>query len=346
MRLLAEYLVAGAGPAGLTVARLLALRGRSVVVIDPEVEAAARLELLAPASLDTVAALGLMPLLDDPAIARPCLGIRRRWDSVEPEYEDFLRHPHRTGYVIDRVCFDQHLRAAAVAAGAEFLEARVSGAEPDGTAVRLAMNDGREETVAFAGTIIDATGRAAAIARRRGARITVRDRMVAELIEESCIESDVSTPAWLDVQRQDGSSWSYQIRGVGGHAQTWRIRRSGTADMQQAVRRVDASANMLSVAAGEKWIAVGDAASAFDPVASQGLFNALSSGLTAAGALISADGLSDTNAQLYSDAVAVAFAWSEAGRANVYGNGVAGWPLNPAAGTTSAGAVRTPAGRA
>ena len=37
--------------------------------------------------------------------------------------------------------------------------------------------------------------------------------------------------------------------------------------------------------AGEKWIAVGDAASAFDPIASQGIYKALSDGLEAARAI-------------------------------------------------------------
>jgi flavin-dependent dehydrogenase len=81
---------------------------------------------------------------------------------------------------------------------------------------------------------------------------------------------------------------------------------------------------MLSAAAGEGWIAVGDAASAFDPIASQGLFNALSSALVATGALLSADGLSPAAARLYSDAVAATFSWSEAGRSNIYGRDIHG----------------------
>jgi flavin-dependent dehydrogenase len=137
-RFRAEYLVAGAGPAGLTVARLLARKGHNVVVVDPGSREARRLELLAPASLSTIAALGLSPVLEDPAIARPCLGIRRQWDKAEVEYEDFLRHPHRTGYVIDRAGFDRRLQAAAAAAGVEFYQARVSGVEAGGVRVQAA----------------------------------------------------------------------------------------------------------------------------------------------------------------------------------------------------------------
>jgi flavin-dependent dehydrogenase len=105
--------VAGAGPAGLTAARLLALKGRKVLFVDPEPYIVAnRLELLAPASLGTITALGLAPLLDDPVVARPCLGIRRRWDSAAIEHEDFLRHPYRTGYVVNRARFDAPSRSS------------------------------------------------------------------------------------------------------------------------------------------------------------------------------------------------------------------------------------------
>ena len=335
-----EYLVAGAGPAGLTVARLLSLRGRRVVVADPGLPAAKRLELLAPAALGTVAAVGLSTLLADPAIARPCLGIRRRWDTAEAGYEDFLRHIMRTGYVVDRARFDVRLREAAVAAGVDFVEARVAGVEADGS-IRLAMNGGGTEKSAFAGIVIDATGRAANIARRKGARITIRDRMVAELIEETTALSDAEAPAWLDVWKQEASSWSYRIHGAGGHTQTWRIRRSRTRSTPGAILRVDASASILSEMAGDGWIAIGDAASAFDPVASQGLFNALSSALVAAGALLSRDGLNSATATHYSDAVAAAFHWSEAGRSNVYGE-TARIGTIPAAEIASADAVRTP----
>jgi flavin-dependent dehydrogenase len=315
----AEHLVVGAGPAGLTLARLLARRGRDVLVVDAGTAHADRLELLAPASLGTVTALGLAPLLDDPELARPCLGIRRRWGTAEIEYDDFFRHPHQLGYVVDRRRFDEQLRAGAIASGARFIQARASGTKGNG--VRLQIYGGTE-TVVIAGSIIDATGRTAAIARRRGARIAVRDRMVADLISDAPGDG-ANAPAWLDVERQDAAAWSYRVHGAGGRVQTWRVSRSGSLPATEGLRRVDASACIVSQAAGESWIAVGDAASAFDPIASQGLFNALSSALVAAGALLSRDGLNEAAAQIYSDAVAAAFHWSEAGRANVYARGAA-----------------------
>jgi hypothetical protein len=128
----------------------LSLRGRRVVIVDPDLLAGRRLELLAPVALGTVAAVRLSALLSDPAISRPCLGIRRRWNSTEPAYEDFLRHPHRAGYVVDRARFDRgSLRAAAVAAGVEFVKARVAGVEADGRGVCLAIDGAAAETLPF-----------------------------------------------------------------------------------------------------------------------------------------------------------------------------------------------------
>jgi flavin-dependent dehydrogenase len=311
-----DYLVVGAGPAGATVARLLALKGRAVIVADPGSPVANRLELLAPASLATVAAVGLEPLLNDPAVARRCLGIRRISDSGERDYEDFLRHPYRVGYVVDRARFDERLRAAAIAAGVTFCQLRATGVTPDGGIIFREGLSGATRLM-LANIVVDATGRAAAIARRKGARVTARDRRVAELIEDMHADA-VADTSWLDY-RSNGSSWSYRVHGPGERAQTWRVRASGTR-AGDALLTVDASASVLSEAAGEGWIAVGDAAIAFDPIASQGLFNALSSALVATGALMSADQLSLAAARLYSDAVTATFLASEADRVDVYKN--------------------------
>jgi flavin-dependent dehydrogenase len=334
--LLTDCLVVGAGPAGLTAARLLALKGRAVVVADPGGMAANRLELLAPASLATVAAVGLEPLLDDPGVARRSLGIRRRRAAGPPAYEDFLRHPRGNGYVVDRARFDARLRDAAIAAGVRFLRLRATGVTPDGGVI-CRDHDSGARRVAMADIVIDATGRAGAIARRRGARVTARDRMIAELMDDAVAGAGADTASWLDYQ-SEGSGWSYRIDGPGGRTQRWRVRASG-APAGDALLGVDASMHVLSEAAGEGWIAIGDAAIAFDPIASQGLFNALSSALVAAGAVLSTGRLSAAAARLYSDAVTATFLHTEAGRADVYNSRAAfetGWrgtgPLHTGAG--------------
>jgi flavin-dependent dehydrogenase len=313
-----DYVVAGAGPAGMTIARLLALRGRRVVVASGgQRRNANRLELLAPAARRTVAALGLEPLILDRAIARPCLGIRRT--HAKAEYEDFLGHPHREGHVVDRLRFDSCLRDAALAAGVEVVPLRVIGVASCGDALRVRTKSGAQDLLPVNGIVIDATGRTAAIARRKGASVAFRDRMVAELVEDTPAISSRhmadDAPSWLDFQ-PGASGWSYRIRGPGERVQTWRLCRAGDRS-NNSIRCVDASAGILSRAAGNGWIAVGDAAMSFNPIASQGLFNALSSALSAAGLLLSEEGLSPQAADAWSCAVAATFLRSEVGRAGL-----------------------------
>ena len=164
-------------------------------MVDDERRNVNRLELLAPAAQRTVAALGLDPLLHDKAIARPCLGIRR--PQEKSEYEDFLQHPNRVGHIIDRARFDECLQGAAIRAGTEILPLRVSGVARDSGMLRVTSKAGSQGLLAVNGIVIDATGRAAAIARRKGAEAAFRDRMVAELVEDTYIvptlsESDVA----------------------------------------------------------------------------------------------------------------------------------------------------------
>ena len=81
---------------------------------------------------------------------------------------------------------------------------------------------------------------------------------------------------------------------------------------------VDASAPILSEAAGPDWTGVGDAAVAFDPICSQGPYNALPSARVAAGLLLSGSHADPDRRELHSAAIAATFDWSEAGRSRVY----------------------------
>jgi flavin-dependent dehydrogenase len=314
-----DYVVAGGGPAGMTIARLLAQKGRRVVVVAGERQQnKTRMELLAPAARRTISALGLEPLLQDKSIARACLGIQR--PGTQSEYEDFLMHPDRMGYVVDRARFDARLREAALIAGVEILSLHVTGVAVEGDALHVRTAAGARGSVAVSGIVIDATGRTAAIARRKGARLNFRDRMVAELVSEEHDRRERrgtdEAPSWL-VYQGTASGWSYRIGGPGGRVQTWHIC-PAEVRLGNAIRCVDASAAILSRAAGDGWIAVGDSAMSFDPIASQGLFNALSSSLAAAGLLLSDEGLSPRTAQAWSGAVAATFLQTEANHTAIF----------------------------
>lgn len=312
----ADILVAGAGPAGATIARLLACKGRRVVLVDPRTRPTDRLEVVAPAASAVVEAVGIAHLLRDPSLARPCPGIRRRWGTAATEIDDFLRRPGGPGYVIDRVRFDDALRAMAMEAGVDGVAGRVVAARRDGGDTVVDVESGARRISVAVGLVIDATGRPSAVARRMGARRLLSERLVAERQSADAIHAADRHAAWLEV---DGAqdAWRYQVSGPGERLERWAVHRP---DKRAGRVRADADASsaLLSHAAGDGWIAIGDAAASFDPVTSQGLVNALSTALVATGVILSPGGLQEDARRIYSDAVAATFHHSEAGRARVY----------------------------
>jgi flavin-dependent dehydrogenase len=308
----ADILVAGAGPAGATIARLLALRGRRVVQVDPGTRRVERLEVIAPAACPVVEAVGIAHLLNDALLAQPCSGIRRRWGTADVEVDDFLRRPGGKGYVVDRAPFDEVLRSMAMEAGVESVTGRVVAARRASGEVIVDILSGAQRVSIAAGLVIDATGRPSAVARRMGARRVLSERLVAERQPADALQDTL----WLDVEGER-DAWSYQVSGPDGRRERWAVYRPGKR-AGRARSCADASSSLLSRSAGAGWIAIGDAAASFDPVTSQGLVNALSTALVAAGAILSPEGFDGNARDVYSGAIAATFQHSEAGRARVY----------------------------
>jgi flavin-dependent dehydrogenase len=164
---------------------------------------------------------------------------------------------------------------------------------------------------------VDATGRRSALARRMGARRVVSERLIAERRNIDQFPDVRGGSVWLCVDGSD-ESWSYQILGPNGRREIWDVYAPAVLRRDRKDQRVDASSACLSCAAGDGWIAIGDAATSFDPVTSQGLVNALSTSIVAAGAILSRRGLDDETCRIYSHVTAETFSYSERGRAAVY----------------------------
>ena len=303
-----DVLIVGAGPAG-AIAALNLASTRQVMVVDRRVAPIARIgESLPPAARRLLSDMGLWDdFLREGHAA--CYGNRSLWNGRNAEH-DFLRDPDGQGWHLDRARFESWLQQHAVSRGAALLTATTLASAitiKDGWQVTLDTATGCVE--AQAGVLIDATGRAATLGKRLGARRRHHDQLVCLWLYGRDLQSAVDSRSQIEAV-EDG--WWYtasipgQRRVLAFHTDSdlpiSRALRNASTLLQAAKSTMEiaaqldatgfvADADIVTTAAhsatlqpitGDRWCAAGDAAISFDPLSSQGLFNAMYTGLAAA----------------------------------------------------------------
>jgi flavin-dependent dehydrogenase len=302
-----DVLVVGAGPAGCAAAIRTAGSGLSTVMLDRR--RPARLwagESLPPGMTRLMhSVFGAGCLSEDRH--RLAFGVRSAWGSEALIETDFLANPLGEGWLLDRTRFDADAREAAAAAGVTIVpDRRIVSLLHDRQAWRVDLDDRRRLTARF---LVDATGRAGAVLRKLGIGRVVTDRQVA-FIATSSDDGDAyagttveaapegwwyTTPlpggrrviAYLtdhDLWREGSRDWHALLAGT-RHIQGC----AGSGAMSAIPRACPAGAARTEHLAGGAWLAVGDAAAAFDPLSSQGVATAVLMGSRAGNAIASPD---------------------------------------------------------
>jgi flavin-dependent dehydrogenase len=304
-----DALVIGAGPAGATAARLLALAGRRVLLVERRREVAPRIgETLPPQTRTTLRRLGLWTnfLALEP---RASPGNLSAWGSAAPSAADFIAHPHGCGWHLDRARFDQLLVRAARDAGATVqYDTRVTGLKRYAHGWRVRVHHGEFGDEVTTHLLFLAAGRLASAPPGTPGRER-HDQLVAlyTFLPRSAA-SDSRT--WIEARR-DGwwySAWLPNQRvvlarmtdgdlipkGRDARARALRIDLKGSPLTRRRTEVLDpirwhgacAASSRLPVATEPDWAAIGDAALAFDPLASTGVHFALESARCAVDALL------------------------------------------------------------
>lgn len=299
-----QIAVAGGGPAGSTVARILAGWGYEVGVFSAGMPAKAG-EVIGPQAAAVLGTLRLDELFaGSPDIASRCEGVVSHWPQVGTDRAAYSPG-NAAAWIVDRPRLDASLRQMAIDSGCRWLDARVlSCRRLEGGGFEMTVRRGNEVAAVRADLVIDATGRPARIARQLGALRRVDDWLVAAA---TCLPRDGRQADPFLYLKAISQGWWYRSDGPGGVtriaciadpalaggkpslltrlllqiAQAQKLTPTEGA-FNTSVAHMDASSARLECCARDGWLAVGDAGTSFDPLTGQGLAQAFGSSLAAA----------------------------------------------------------------
>jgi flavin-dependent dehydrogenase len=182
--------------------------------------------------------------------------------------------------------------------------------ERHGKRFRLEVENGSASEVLEADFVADATGRRARVARRLGARRIRYDRLVgiAALLRSPTPDTDTYTLVeavpegwWYSALLADGRlALAFMTDGDLLNRNAWhsglarrlaqtRITRARVEDhgytLEEEPRALPAETSRLDTILGDGWLALGDAAAAYDPLSSHGIGSAMGSGFYAGHAI-------------------------------------------------------------
>ncbi len=235
------------------------------------------------------------------------------WGSSDIFSQEFLFSGQGQGWHFDRNRFDAMLAESARQAGATVsTQTRVREIVREDGLWRISTESDHTPPMPLAARfLIDASGRAAFVARKLGAEREVVDRLVGIVgyiqFDTTCDRDGStfveSTPegwwysTWLpeDTLAVAFMSDADLIRSIDAHSREgWTKLLSETIHMRERVvggRRPlklftrNAASHLLRPAGADGWLAAGDALSAFDPLSSMGIGHSLASGAHAARAV-------------------------------------------------------------
>jgi flavin-dependent dehydrogenase len=269
----------------------------------------------------------------------PSVGSCASWGKPDLGYNDFILDVRGSGWHLDRAAFDAMLAATVTARGGKLMRGLrlrdVERRENAGYILSFKDDAGMCRRLA-AGFLVDATGIAAAAVRKLGVARNQIDclSVVAAAVDLEAAD-EVPSQALLEAcehgwwyaaklpkrrmilalavepsqYRRFGATgpWTAALRQT-RHVAEWLERgKARLADHVKLTTAVAPSA-ILSRVANEHWLAVGDAASTYDPISAQGIVKALCDG-EAAGAAIAAfiGGSGEPPLSAYQDAVFARF---------------------------------------
>jgi flavin-dependent dehydrogenase len=310
-----DAVVVGGGPAGIAAALALTEGGARALVVERSLYGDVRIgETFPPAIRRLLVRLNLWEDFTRAGYV-PSVGIRSFWGSPDPYEQSFIFNPYGTGWHVDRRAFDASIAQLASVRGVQLSPgSRLLACAPHeskGWMLRVATRNNMLDVCAR--FVLDATGRSSTLARRLGATRIAYDQLVAifgffrratidappepfmlieaaengwwysvPLPDDSLVvmymtDADLSS----NVSARDASHWKAQLERAPNT-----LARTASFTLIGEPRVTSASSSRLVPVFGKGWVAVGDAAAAYDPLSGDGVCRALFTGTHAAAAIL------------------------------------------------------------
>lgn len=308
-----HVVVIGGGPAGLATALALLDLGHTVTLIERSGYDDVRVgEHLTPDAVPDLVGLSVLDVIGRDEHHR-CPGVQSAWGSPDIVAQDYIFSPYGDGLNLSRPAFDRTLAEEVKRRGAAVHTAtRLVNLKHDGGAWDVTLGRKGNRWKLRAAYLVDATGRTCGVARKLGCRPIVIDslcglagfmspvpggsRQGASILVEAC-----ESGWWYSALLSDGrlvavymTDADFISGSAAGSRQFWLQRvedsvftKARIRDFQPVseVETQPAQSQRLDRIVGPGWLAVGDAATSFDPLSSAGIAKALRSGRRAARAI-------------------------------------------------------------
>jgi flavin-dependent dehydrogenase len=306
--------VLGGGPAGSAAALSLSRQGLSVALLERSTYDQDRIgETLPPAVKAILTSLGVWDeFLCHNKQSAPV--VCSAWGSTKLQAQDHIFNPYGSGWHIDRKQFDAVLAGCAEKAGAKLYTAAKLKSYADDNAGNWQLELELPERRVCLRTrfLLDATGRSSTLARRKHVRRIRFDRLIAVIRFLTPAQTNVSADSFALIEAVEEGWWYSAVlpdtrlviafmtdadlyaRKRGAEENFWKRQLERTTHTQLRTKSYESSGGYRAVAAyssrlteviHQNWIAIGDAAMTFDPLAGQGVYRALQSGISGAQAV-------------------------------------------------------------
>ncbi len=303
-----DVVVFGGGPAGSSAAIALLQNGYSVALIEKTDFTEIRIgETIQP---QTSLLLKELKITEEIFIPHLCAhAIQSSWGETSLKENNFLFNPFGQSWHLNRIKFDQQLISYAEKAGAQIhLRSNIEAVDESGTKqwiIRF-LSEGNEKIIQGR-FIVDATGRQAFLSRKRGGKRRDIDHLIGLIsIREDYIQNkntnytlvesaqngwwySADTPGKRMVivfmtdadlyKKENSPSENFFLQSLSKTKYT--NKRCSGFSTDKVIMRA-ANSYIMTKTHGYNWMAIGDAAMAFDPLSSQGIYKAIKSGLGAA----------------------------------------------------------------